>query len=145
MTLVSSNYTVEAVDREGKVFDNVSRIYARSENGDLELQLDINSQIYSLRVGDHFTMSIDVEISKAKTTSTNEHWHPSMIENTTVSQYEYVMHGIVYRFEVDSAQHRAKIFVSFGGLLMSLDGSQQIVSNYTRGKEIYIFIRKRNQ
>jgi len=143
MALVSTNFVVEEVDKEGKIFDNVSRIYARSENGESSLELDINSQIYSLPVGQAFTLAIDTEIAKNRQSENKQHWHPSILDNSIASQYDYVMHGTVYRYEVDLSRHQARIYVSFGGLLMSFSGDQHTISNYQQGKEIYIFIRKK--
>ncbi|OMH86265.1 putative RNA-binding protein [Zancudomyces culisetae] len=54
--LFSDIFEVKDVDKDGKKFDRVSRIDARSDNYDMELTLDINSELYSLGYGDKFTL-----------------------------------------------------------------------------------------
>lgn len=70
------------------------------------------------------------------------HWHPSQLQNSLATNYEYVMHGKVYRYEEDSAHHKASVFVSFGGLLMKLVGDPQSLADIPRGRNVYLLIRE---
>lgn len=143
MDLFSAIFTVRSVDKDGKQFDNVSRIECTSENNDSVLTLDVNTQIYPMARDEVFALVLSHEITSERVKD-GEHWHPSQLENSNASKYEYVMHGKVYRYEEDPAHHRAKVFVSYGGLLMLLDGEQNALKDITsdRGKGVYLMIRK---
>ena len=53
--LFQAFYEVTDMDPHGKKFDRVSRLVATSENVISELQLDFNSEIYPIEMGDKFT------------------------------------------------------------------------------------------
>jgi len=142
MDLFSANFRVRDLDREGKKFANVSRIECVSEDTDSELVLDVNSQIYPMAVDEVFALVLSHEIT-SETVKDSEHWHPSMLQNSNAAKYEYVMHGRVYRYEEDSMHHRATVYVSYGGLLMSLKGEQNALKDIPGDRgNVYLLIRK---
>ncbi|KAJ1537480.1 hypothetical protein HK405_014607, partial [Cladochytrium tenue] len=55
-------FEVNDLDQDGKKFDRVSRIKATSESADMELILDINSEIYPMRVQDKFTLTLALSL-----------------------------------------------------------------------------------
>ncbi|XP_075482902.1 DNA-directed RNA polymerases II, IV and V subunit 8B-like isoform X3 [Primulina tabacum] len=55
-TLFEDIFQVEALDPDDKIFDKASRIAARSEQFDMLLHLDVNTEIYPMYVGDKFMM-----------------------------------------------------------------------------------------
>ena len=123
------------------MFDNVSRIKCFSEDHS-ELILDVNTQIYPMAVGERFALVLSHEISSERT-SDSVHWHPSLLQNSNASKYEYVMHGKVYKYKEDAAHHRATVYVSYGGLLMSLQGEQNVLKDIPAGRgNVYLMIRK---
>jgi DNA-directed RNA polymerase I, II, and III subunit RPABC3 len=141
MDLFSANFTVDGIDVGGKQFDGVSRIQCRSENDDSTLILDVNTNIYKMSLGDVFALVLSHQIS-SEPVSDSTHWHPSQLQNSNASKYEYVMHGKVYRYEEETAHHRATIYVSFGGLLMSLSGEQNALKDVPGGRNVYLLMRK---
>ena len=144
--LFGANFIVRSIDKDGKQFDNVSRIECTSENNDSTLILDVNTQIYPMAVDEVFALVLSAGITSERKNN-SEHWHPSQLEGSNASKYEYVMHGKVYRYEEDPAHHRATVFVSYGGLLMSLEGGQNSlkeISTTSRGV-VYLMIRKVKQ
>ncbi|MCO5580753.1 hypothetical protein L7F22_034623 [Adiantum nelumboides] len=56
-------FTIVAMDPDGKKFDKVSRIEARSEQFDMHMLLDVNTEIYPLQVDDKFTMALSSTLS----------------------------------------------------------------------------------
>lgn len=138
------------VDPEGKQFDDVSRIYASSDEGDFDLVLDYNCFIYDIKVDQVFQLNIVLQLYSEESKNMEEHWHPSLVENSTIAAaYEYIMHGKVYNYEFKQDkdnrghQNRAIVYISFGGLLMSLEGDANTISEIQRGKEVYILISKK--
>ncbi|CAD6586047.1 MAG: DNA-directed RNA polymerases I, II, and III subunit RPABC3 [Tremellales sp. Tagirdzhanova-0007] len=59
------------------------------------------------------------------------------------ADYEYVMHGKIYKFD-DSSQGDAQTtaYFSFGGLLMALRGSYRHLANVVVGENVYLLMRK---
>lgn len=141
--LFSANFTVNRINPNGKQFDNVSRLVCSSDRGD-DLVLDINSQIYSLREGESFALVLTNEISPGQ--GKKAHWHPSELQNSVASRYDYVMCGRVYRYKENSSDHKAKVYISFGGLLMRLKGEQNAlkgIPEQTGRDNVYLMIRKK--
>ncbi|RUS22311.1 RNA polymerase Rpb8-domain-containing protein, partial [Endogone sp. FLAS-F59071] len=54
--LFSDIFEIKDIDREGKKFDRVSRLEARSENYEMDLVLDFNNEIYPLDINDKFSL-----------------------------------------------------------------------------------------
>lgn len=68
----------------------------------------------------------------------------SEIENTRADSFEYVMFGQVYRIEGDDseASSRLSAFVSFGGLLMRLQGDANNLHGFEVDQKIYLLMKK---
>ena len=144
MFLFSKEFTCKDIDPDGKQFDDVSRIVADSIEGEYELVLDINCAIYEIQKGQNFQINITTEISAEDSGKDREHWHPSMLENSTIAaSYEYIMHGKVYESEEHGdKQFKATVYLSFGGLLMSLKGDKNTISDVHKGREVYLLIKR---
>ncbi|PVU96058.1 hypothetical protein BB559_002508 [Furculomyces boomerangus] len=167
--LFSDLFSVKDVDKDGKKFDRVSRIGARSENYDMELTLDVNSELYPLDHGDKFSLVLSSSLSLSNAQGSLQSaggmysqqasgldsgmggsygksdvsWRSvvSGAERSLADDYDYVMYGRVYRFD-DSAGSKVSIFVSFGGLLMCLEGEYHHLQNLGVGENIYLLVRK---
>jgi RNA polymerase Rpb8 len=65
---------------------------------------------------------------------------PSLLDD-----YEYVMHGKVYKLDAAVATAgapRAAVYVSFGGLLMLLHADPQKLSLFQMDSMVYLLMRK---
>ncbi|KHN49045.1 DNA-directed RNA polymerases I, II, and III subunit rpabc3 [Glycine soja] len=56
--LFNDIFKVEKVDPDGKKYDKVSRIVARSEKCDMYLLLDVNTEIYPMGEKERFLMAL---------------------------------------------------------------------------------------
>jgi DNA-directed RNA polymerase I, II, and III subunit RPABC3 len=106
--LFSDVFDVKDVDRDGKEFDRVSRINARSENYDMEMTLDINNELYPMEIGDKFAFALASSLSLEKQTMmgdeverAEESWRElsRRTEPTLADNYDYVMHGRVFKYD----------------------------------------------
>lgn len=62
-----------------------------------------------------------------------------------VRMFEYVMYGKIYRIEGDeisSETSRLAAYVSFGGLLMRIQGEANNLNGFEADKNIYLLIKK---
>jgi DNA-directed RNA polymerase I, II, and III subunit RPABC3 len=60
--------------------------------------------------------------------------------------YEYVMYGLVYKYQSETANKEAgvkvSVFVSFGGLLMKLTGDPAKLNVLEVDSKVYLLMRK---
>ncbi|KAL1563356.1 DNA-directed RNA polymerases II and V subunit 8A-like [Salvia divinorum] len=122
-TLFEDIFRIDSIDPDGKKFDRVSRISARSEQFDMLMHLDVNTEIYPMRAGEKFMMG------KKK---------------SLADKFDYVMQGKLYRISEESSEKQVKadIYVSFGGLLMMLKGDPSIAARFELDQKLFILIRK---
>lgn len=61
-------------------------------------------------------------------------------DRSLADDYDYVMYGTVYKFEESSDTDKMSVYISFGGLLMRLEGGYRSLSNLKQ-ENAYILIR----
>lgn len=141
--LLDDIFEITAVDPDGKKFDKVSRIQARSDNYDMLVLLDVNFELYPLQKGQKFTLVLTKSITLDSTGApmdADEAWRPSA-GPTLADKYEYVMYGRVFKFE-DISSSKMAAYVSYGGLLMRLEADPRHFIDITIGSNIYLLMRK---
>ncbi|KAL0362120.1 UNVERIFIED_CONTAM: DNA-directed RNA polymerases II and V subunitA [Sesamum calycinum] len=141
-TLFEDIFRVDAVDPDGKssielftfkhsfMVSSVSRIAARSEQFDMLLHLDVNIEIYPMRVGEKFMMVLAPTLNLDGTPDTG--YYTPGNRKSLADKFDYVMQGKLYKIseETREKQVKADIYVSFGGLLMMLKGDPSIASRF---------------
>jgi len=142
MALFEDTFEVTAVDPDGKKFTKVSRIVCHGENYEMDLVLDINSELYKVPLGTKLTVVLASTLNLDLTTDEktfNQSGDPSLMDS-----YEYVMHGKVFKVstEKNKAQSKMEVFASYGGLLMSLKGDPRNLQKIALDMRIYLLMRK---
>lgn len=102
--------------------------------------LDINSQLYKLELGDKFSLMLASTLNLDGTPDANEFnqsGDPSLADN-----YEYVMHGKVFKVQQSGNEGKMEVFTSYGGLLMSLKGQPINLSKIELDQRMYLLIKK---
>lgn len=98
--LVDDVYEVMAIDPDGKKFDRVSRIQGKSENYDTKLLLDINIEVYPVRVGEKYAFVLTKSLSlDGSPLDAADAWRPNNIKSNLADKYEYVMYGRIFKLE----------------------------------------------
>ncbi|KAG5519231.1 hypothetical protein PMAC_002319 [Pneumocystis sp. 'macacae'] len=118
--LIDEIFHINSVDSQK--FDRVSRIVATSSLQDIEMTLDINSELYPLKADE----SISVQLA-------------STLQDAFKDSADYIMYGKVYRF--DEGEKDRVLRFNFGGLLMCLEGPYKKLSRLSYD-HVYLFIRK---
>ncbi|CCM00930.1 uncharacterized protein FIBRA_02977 [Fibroporia radiculosa] len=154
-------FTINAIDKEGKKFDRVSRLYAHSKNYDMDLTLDYNIELYPLQKDQSFALALATSLARGPPGTTDEDdkdrdvWRPDgkgrrgLEEDYDPSVLDVALRRIdyfvvlvkVYRFDGGTAEI-VTAYASFGGLLMSLTGSFRHMTSIVLGDPIYILLRK---
>ncbi|OQV24375.1 DNA-directed RNA polymerases I, II, and III subunit RPABC3 [Hypsibius exemplaris] len=136
-------FDVKDIDPEGKKFDRVSRLHCESESFKMDLILDVNTQIYPVDLGDKFRMVISGTLGDDTSDEAAEYKDISQFPKA--EQYEYIMYGKVYRLEGDDASTetgRLAAYVSYGGLLMRLQGDASNLMNFEQDNNVYLLMKK---
>ncbi|KAA8527263.1 hypothetical protein F0562_034640 [Nyssa sinensis] len=141
-TLFEDIFKVDRLDPDGKKFDKVSRIEARSEQFDMYMQLDVNTDIYPIHVGDKFMMVLAPTLDLDGTPDTG--YYTQGGRKSLADKFEYVMHGKLYRISEEGSGPKVKadMYVSFGGLLMMLKGDPSIAAKFELDQRLFILMRK---
>ncbi|WUR03071.1 DNA-directed RNA polymerases I, II, and III subunit RPABC3 [Vairimorpha necatrix] len=96
MLVINKKYKVDAIDKDGKLYQNVSRAYLKSSNND-ECVIDYHSILMKLNNEDVLNIQIYDDYEQEV-------------------KCDYQMNGVVYKIE--DFKDKIKIHASFGGLLM---------------------------
>ncbi|KAL8741390.1 MAG: hypothetical protein Q9190_006002 [Brigantiaea leucoxantha] len=138
-TLYNDSFTITDINSEK--YDRVSRLKGNTDNGDTEFTLDINTDLYTCLVGDHVQLLIASTLSLDGSKDDSKGWRGvGKGEQTLADDWDYVCHGKIYRFE-EGDDETIKVFVSFGGLLLYLQGPYRKLTPL-RIDYIYLLIRK---
>ncbi|XP_052804314.1 DNA-directed RNA polymerases I, II, and III subunit RPABC3-like [Mya arenaria] len=137
-------FDVKDIDPDGKKFDRVSRLFCESESFKMDLILDVNTQIYPMDLADKFRMVIATTLNEDGTPADNE-FNPTDAGPSRADSFEYVMYGKVYRLDGDEAStdsSRLAAYVSFGGLLMRLQGDANNLHGFEVDSHVYLLMKK---
>jgi len=138
-------FDVKDIDPEGKKFDRVSRLHCESESFKMDLILDVNTQTYPMDLGDKFRLVIASTLKESGMPDDGE-WNMAQ-ENipSRADAFEYVCYGKIYRIEGDdvaSEASRLAAYVSFGGLLMRLQGDPNNLHGFEVDNHVYLLLKK---
>ncbi|XP_045207036.2 DNA-directed RNA polymerases I, II, and III subunit RPABC3-like [Mercenaria mercenaria] len=137
-------FDVKDIDPDGKKFDRVSRLFCESESFKMDLILDVNTQLYPMDLADKFRMVIATTLNEDGTPADSE-YNPTDTGPSRADSFEYVMYGKVYRLEGDeisSDSSRLAAYVSYGGLLMRLQGDANNLHGFEVDSHVYLLMKK---
>ncbi len=124
-----------------KKFDRVSRLVAESLHHKALLTLDVHSQLFPVRASDRFLLTLmsSIRLDGAPSDGT----YDQSGAPTIIGRYDYVMCGKVFQQQTEDAS-RATVYISFGGLLMSLSGNRNIIdlADLRLDSRIYLLLRR---
>ncbi|KAH9881917.1 hypothetical protein J1614_001088 [Plenodomus biglobosus] len=125
-------------------YDRVSRIYGTSTDNQITMTLDINHELFPVRVGDTLSMVLATTLSlDGATKDQNETmWRNVGRQGVTTlaDMYDYVCYGKHYRME-DGEGDIMKYYASFGGLLLYMEGPHKKL-NALKIDNIYMLVKQ---
>ncbi|CUS13865.1 unnamed protein product [Tuber aestivum] len=139
--LFDSTFAITGFDQNK--YDRVARISGERE--DLKFSLDIHVELYPVAVGETVQLSLASTLSpdgaKEDPAESKTGWKENKAaEPSLADTYDYVCHGKVYRFEEGNGEF-IKVFASFGGLLLFLEGPHKKLSSM-RHEYVYLLMKK---
>ncbi|ORZ37557.1 RNA polymerase [Catenaria anguillulae PL171] len=138
--LFSDLFTISAVDADGKRFDRVSRLKATSDNYNADVTLDFNNELYPLKTGEKFTLTL---ATPAALGPQRDSWRQKLPtdEKDLSDEYEYVCNGRCYKFE-EEGDNLVTVYISFGGMLLGLKSKPQDLNQFKKGEHVVLLMRK---
>ncbi|KAL1818740.1 hypothetical protein DCAR_0414952 [Daucus carota subsp. sativus] len=127
---------------DDKKYDKVSRIKAQSEELDMSLVLDVNTEIYPICVKDRFRMVLSKSLYPDGSAVTE--LNPQDQKKSLADKFEYVMHGLLYKMSEDTSGRdpSAEVYISFGGLQMMLKGNPTKIGKYNVDEKLFLLMRR---
>ncbi|KAI1198713.1 DNA-directed RNA polymerases and 3 polypeptide [Nemania serpens] len=115
--------TFTITDYDQSKYDRVARITANSTDNQTQMTLDINIELFPCLVGENLQVVLATTLALDGNRDNEERgWRDVRGESTLADMYDYVCHGKIYRFEDGVEGQTLRAYVSFGGLLMMLEG-----------------------
>nr|CAD7452832.1 unnamed protein product [Timema tahoe] len=125
--------------------ENVSRLHCESESFKMDLILDVNTWLYPMDLGDKFRLVLATTLREDGYPDSGE-WNPMDTEGSRADSFEYVMYGKIYRIEGDESalepSSRLAAYVSYGGLLMRLQGDANNLHGFEVDQHMYLLMKK---
>ncbi|GJC97006.1 RNA polymerase Rpb8 [Colletotrichum higginsianum] len=125
VTLFEESFTVTNYDQSK--YDRVARISATSTDNQTLMTLDINIELFPASVSDSLHVVLATSLAHDGSKDDEKGWRDVTKGNqdrepTLADMFDYVCYGKIYKFEDADDGQTIKAYVSFGGLLMSLEG-----------------------
>lgn len=124
-------------------YTKVCRISGHSSTTpDIKITLDINSELFPVKANDSLTITLAASLgNELSMLTSNGSWRPPKAgDKSLADDYDYVMYGTVYKFEENEGSDQMTVYISFGGLLMCLQGGYRSLSNLKQ-ENAYILMR----
>ncbi|GMM37572.1 DNA-directed RNA polymerase core subunit [Saccharomycopsis crataegensis] len=140
LTLFDDIFVITEIDNAN--YDKVSRVTARSKSSqEIQLTIDINHDLFPIEMNETLTVALTASLTESSETGESVSWRPPRAgEHSLADDYDYVMYGTVYKFN-EGKDDKISVFVSFGGLLMCLEGPYRSLSSLKQ-EHVYILIRR---
>ncbi|GAB1319035.1 DNA-directed RNA polymerases I, II, and III subunit RPABC3 [Madurella fahalii] len=128
-------------------YDRVDRIYCKSEpDKSIDMSLDINKELFPCKVDDELHIALATSLHYDGSKDDDRGWRDvakaGSSDATLADIFDYVCYGKIYKFEDAEDGQTIKAYISFGGLLMSLEGPYKKLTPL-RVDYVYLLARKR--
>lgn len=150
--LIEDTFKVVSVNADGRKYQRVSRIECRSMSSSgsggsgedpLKITVDINTDVYPVDVGQIVTLAMSTTLNLSGETERDAYDHSVYQRDTVMSNFEYVMFGKVFKCNTDDLNaEKSEVLVSFGGLLMKVEGTSSAIRSLKFNQNYYFMMKK---
>lgn len=140
--ILEDTFTVTEINKDGTVYARVSRIKCASEDGDLVVTSDINTEQFPVSINERLTIMLASSLEPGGEVGATTYDHSVYHRPTRLNECDYAMHGRVYGHEVKEDSLNVVVHISCGGLLTCIDGKPQSLRNIHYNSELYILIKR---
>ncbi|KAF3767487.1 RNA polymerase [Cryphonectria parasitica EP155] len=128
--------------KDHKKYDRAARLTAISHDNLTKLELDINTELLPISPDENIEVCVASTLSLDGSVDEERGWRDvgKGGVQTLADGYDYVCHGKIYKFEDGKAAKTLKVYASFGGLLMALEGPDAKLTPL-RVDSVYLLIK----
>lgn len=140
--LFEESFVVKSTSSVG--FNKVTRITAYAENSeDIKITIDINTDLFPVKKDDTLAITLALSLGiESQMFTSNGSWRPPKGDmRSLLNDYDYIMYGVVYSFKEIPESNKLCVYISFGGLLMSLKANYRHLLNI-KHENTYLLIRR---
>jgi len=130
-------FTVKSRDNEK--FVKVPRIACEGQSFGASLEIDIYDELFPLKEGDNFFLALTDSVSNVQRADEGV-WDQSN-EPSVIDHFDHVMYGKLYKKE-ERKQDVVAVYVSFGGLLMKLEGGKRELEQLNLENRLYLLLKR---
>ncbi len=104
--LIDETIQVTSVNRGGKTFEKVSRIEARGQVMDINIELDVNTDIYPMEVDSFYTMVLASSVNSDGSEDFDilRYDHEGVAgpdgHGSLLDKFDYVMQGKIFKYTI---------------------------------------------
>ncbi|PHH79974.1 hypothetical protein CDD80_3259 [Ophiocordyceps camponoti-rufipedis] len=142
-TLCEESFTI--TDYNQSKYDRVARISCTSSDTQTVMTLDINIELFPCAVSDSLHVVLTTTLSPDGAKEDEKGWRDTGKGGDAVATiadlFDYVCYGKIYKFEETYDGNTINAYISFGGLLMSLQGPVKKLTPL-RVDYVYLLIKK---
>jgi DNA-directed RNA polymerase I, II, and III subunit RPABC3 len=140
--LFEDSFKINSIDKEGKVFDKVSRIDGETDETRCKISLDVNSELYQMSSDAIYSLVLAKSVYNDGTPSPNNFsYEVYQKKNSLIDKYDYVMYGKIFKYSEEN-DGKVSIYISFGGLLLGITGEPKNLVNLKMDERVYLLIRR---
>ena len=111
---------------EGAKCETVNRLVCKGVVYEIEFLIDVNSELFECEEGDKLTVALATSLSVDGVSEAKAIDYARGAKASLLDQFDYAMHGTVYKFE-HVKDTKVEVYVSHGGLLARFRGDQRHV------------------
>ncbi|KAI2473555.1 DNA-directed RNA polymerases I [Annulohypoxylon bovei var. microspora] len=139
--LFEDTFTITTYDQSK--YDRVARLGCTSTDNQTTMSLDINTELLPIRAGVNIEVLLATSLSLDGTKDEDEEkgWRHVRGESNLADMYDYVCYGKIYKFEDGVDGQTIRAYISFGGLLMQLEGPYKKLTPL-RVENAYLLVKK---
>mmetsp|Transcript_28893 Transcript_28893/g.41175 ORF Transcript_28893/g.41175 Transcript_28893/m.41175 type:complete len:150 (-) Transcript_28893:57-506(-) len=131
-------FDIRVLNESGKKFERVNRLHCKGVTYELDLVVDVNSELFDVRAGDRIGVVLTSSLTDA---ADDGNYNPSNTNSALVDNYDYIMHGRVFNIRHIENQS-VEVQASFGGLLFRLRGEQAHVESFAVDMTFFLLMRR---
>jgi len=132
-------FVVNDIDVGGQVFHNVNRVVAKSETNQVDLIIDVQSELYRLKTKEKFTLALASTLDLTGRPDAKS-WNPAN-EPSLLDKYDYGMHGKIFKCD-PRPDSKVVIYISHGGMLMKITGDSGKLRELKQDERVYTLLRR---
>ncbi|KAM3080577.1 DNA-directed RNA polymerases I, II, and III subunit RPABC3 [Clarireedia jacksonii] len=142
--LFDEHFTIVDINHEKYV--RCGRLMIQSTDSSIAGLLDVNTELYPCAVGETIRIVLATSLALDGSKDDGKGYRDAGRlglggEATLADMFDYVCHGKIYKFEESETSDVIKAYISFGGLLMALEGPYKKLTPL-RVDDVYLLAKK---